>query len=372
MYESAKKIQPLTVLDPASSMIRLIEPSDTAAVARFASFVSDHPNSHFLQLPCWASVKKNWDWRGVTVYRGGKMVGAMSVLIRQLPLGYSLFYAPRGPVCDRNDRDVLKLLLRGAKELAKQHKAVLLFADPDEPDCNLEFRDIMENLGFRERCSDDFGNIQAQHIMRLSLKGREEAEIFENFCPKTRYNIRLAQRKGVVIRKFSGGAVPEGELDAFTALMEATGRRDHFCTRGRDYFSRVFAAFGADSVLFMAYLGDKPIGGTIGIFSGGKGWYLYGASANEHRNTMPNYLLQWEMLRHAIARRCRFYDFRGVPGKLSKSDPLYGLYRFKKGFSGDYLILTGLFTYPFRPFLTACALLLLKCRGRLRGTCTHP
>lgn len=372
MCETAKNIQYLTVLDPAHSMVRFISPGDDTAVSRFSSFVREHPNSHFLQLPCWASVKEKWDWRGIAVYRGGKMTGAMSVLIRRLPLGCCLFYAPRGPVCDRNDESILSLLLQGAKELARQEKAVLLFADPDEPDTNGEFRSIMEHLGFRERQSDDFGNIQAQHVMRLSLSGRTEAEIFENFCPKTRYNIRLAQRKGVQIRKFSGGAVPEEALDSFTVLMEATGKRDHFCIRNRDYFSRVFTAFGTDAVLFMAYLEGKPIAGTIGIFSGGKGWYLYGASANEHRNAMPNYLLQWEMLRHSLALRCRFYDFRGVPGNPSQSDPLYGLYRFKKGFSGDYLKLTGLFTYPFRPVLARCALLLLKCRGRLRGTCAHP
>ena len=64
---------------------------------------------------------------------------------------------------------------------------------------------------------------------------------------------------------------------------------------------------------------------------------------------MPNYLLQWTMIRCAMARDCDLYDFRGVPGNPSEDDPLYGLYRFKKGFSGTYTKFTGLFTYYFRP-----------------------
>lgn len=78
----------------------------------------------------------------------------------------------------------------------------------------------------------------------------------------------------------------------------------------------------------------------LGIFDidyGNKVWYLYGASSNEHRNLMPNYLLQWEGIKYAIGQGKDVYDFRGVSGVLDESHPQYGLYRFKKGFNADFV-----------------------------------
>lgn len=347
---------------------QIISRENAAAVQRMAAFVDSHENSHFLQSPRWAGVKEFWKWRGILVYRDGRVAGAMSVLIRPLVLGMSILYAPRGPVCDRNDPFVMSELLVAAEALAAEQGALLLMTDPDEPYTNGIFRDIMDSLGFHEREDVGFDNIQAQYVFRLSLRDKNEEQVFENFCSKTRYNIRLALRKGVTIRKFYGDErLPEAELDAFTQLMRETAQRDHFIARGKEYYRGVFRSLGKEAVLFMAYLEDTPIAGTIGVFSGRKGWYLYGASSNAHRNVMPNYLLQWEMIRCAMKRYCVFYDFRGVPGDLSEDHPLHGLYRFKKGFGGDYLKFTGLFVYRFRPILARCFETALKVFRRLRA-----
>lgn len=347
---------------------QIISREDGAAVKRMAAFVDSHDNSHFLQSPRWAGVKEYWKWRGILVYRDGRVAGAMSVLIRPLVLGMSVLYAPRGPICDRNDPFVMSELLVAAEALAAEFGALLMMADPDEAYTNGLFREIMGSLGFREQEDVGFDNIQAQHVFRLALQGKNEEQVFENFCSKTRYNIRLALRKGVSVRKFYGDErIPEAELEAFTRLMQETAQRDHFIARGKEYYRGVFRALGREAVLFMAYLEDTPIAGTIGVFSGRKGWYLYGASSNAHRNAMPNYLLQWEMIRHAMGRYCVFYDFRGVPGDLSEDHPLHGLYRFKKGFGGEYLKFTGLFIYRFRPLLARCFELALKCLRKFRA-----
>jgi len=103
------------------------------------------------------------------------------------------------------------------------------------------------------------------------------------------------------------------------------------------------------------------------VFSGGKSWYLYGASGNVHRNAMPNYLLQWAMIRWALKENCRFYDFRGVPGDLAEDNPLYGLYRFKKGFGGVYTRFTGLFIRRYRPVAARCFEKGLRLFRRLRA-----
>ena len=347
---------------------RIVTKENKAMVARMERFVKCHEKSHFLQLPQWARVKDCWQWRGILACEDEKLVGTMSVLIRKLPFGYSLLYVPRGPVCDRKDPYVLGCLLGGTDDLAAQQNALEIWMDPDEAWENRGFREGMEAWGFREYADNGFNHAQAQHVMRLHLRGKTEESVFADFCPKTRYNVRLAKRKGVTVREYPGnGTVPESELEAFDRIMQETGRRDHFIPRGKVYYRQVLDALGQEAVLFMAYLEEEPIAGTIGVFSGGKGWYLYGASSDAHRGCMPNYLLQWEMICEALRRKCVFYDFRGVPGDLRKEDPLYGLYRFKKGFGGTYTKFVGLLILRYRPLPARCFEIALGCFRRLRG-----
>ena len=112
-------------------------------------------------------------------------------------------------------------------------------------------------------------------------------------------------------------------------------------TRQPEYFAQMLDNLGEHCRLYMAFSEGQPIAGTLAIHYGDKVWYLYGASSNEHRNLMPNYLLQWRMIQWAIETGCRVYDFRGVSGDLSEDNPLYGLYKFKKGFGGEFTEFVG-------------------------------
>jgi len=348
-------------------MWKIFDKADIGAVQEMEAFVRSHEKGHFSQMPCWAEVKRFWDWRGICVYREDRLAAAMSVLIRRLPLGFSLFYAPRGPVCDRCDAALWRELMVALKEDARKHRAILLYVDPDEPDANMRFRCVMKSLGFQETEDAGFGNIQPQYVFRLELAGKSKENIFRAFSEKTRYNIGLAQRKGVTVQEYSGAhSIPDSILDSFYTLMEITGRRDRFYIRDAAYFQRLLHVLQDDSRLLLAYYRGQPIAGAIEVFCGRKAWYLYGASSNEYRNVMPNYLLQWTMIQRAMERDCVLYDFRGVPGAPSERDRLYGLYRFKKGFSGTYTKFTGLFTYRFRPVLYMLLQLAVKARKRLR------
>ena len=348
-------------------MWKIFDKTDVQAVQAMESFVRTHENCHFLQMPSWAEVKTFWRWRGIAVYRKGLQVAAMGVLIRPLPLGFSLLYAPRGPVCDRNDGEIWKELMDGLKKLAKQVRAVALYMDPDEDADNTRFRSRMAELGFSEKSDDGFGNIQPQHVFRLHLEGKDENEIFQAFTQKTRYNIGLSKRKGVSVRCYCGSErIPDFIIQNFQRLMETTGERDHFSVRSAEYFRILLTALQDDAKIFVAYSQGKPIAGAIEVFCGSKAWYLYGASANEMRNTMPNYLLQWTMIRQALERGCKLYDFRGVPGNPGADHPLYGLYRFKKGFSGTYTKFTGMFIYTFRPLPAKVFQLARQARTKLR------
>lgn len=348
-------------------MWKIFDKTDTADIRESDRFVCAHDNSHFMQTSAWTKVKTFWDWRGIAVWKGDRIVATMLVLIRPLPLGFTLLYAPRGPVCDRNSHEIWNELMEALKRLARQEHALLIHIDPDEADSNEAFRSMMLQLGFIEKADEGFGNIQPQYVFRLQLKGQTKEDIYQAFCAKTRYNIGLSLRKGVTVREYSGAdRIPEFILENFYTLMQTTGERDHFYIRGLDYFKGLMNALQNDAKIYLAYLHGQPIAGAIEVFCGNKAWYLYGASSNEHRNVMPNYLLQWIMIQEAIERGCDLYDFRGVPGNPSTEDPLYGLYRFKKGFSGTYTKFTGLFTYKFMPLCSAIFEIAMKIHQRLR------
>ena len=132
--------------------------------------------------------------------------------------------------------------------------------------------------------------------------------------------------------------------------MIETGSRDGFIIRPLEYFEKMYDCLGPKHMkILMAYYEDKPISGVIPIFYGNKTWYLYGASSNQHRNLMPNYLLQWEMIKMAIARKDDIYDFRGVSGVVDENHPQYGLYRFKQGFGATFTEFIGDVYMPFKP-----------------------
>ena len=286
---------------------------------QFEAFVQHHPKGHFLQSHLWAPVKSDWKWEGL-LSRGedGAVRGAMSVLIRKMPgVPYRLMYAARGPVCALSDTAALKDLTDGAAVLARKYNAYALRIDPDVPSAETDFIQSMKSLGYVHHPGDkDFNGIQPCYVFRLDVRGKTEEELLAAFHSKTRYNLRLSARKGVTVRLCG-----KEMLGDFTRIMKETGDRDGFITRPQSYFETMLDALGDNARLYMAFWEDKPIAGTLAVHYGNKVWYLYGASSNQHRNVMPNYQLQWEMIRWALETGSDIYDFRGVSGDLSPDNP---------------------------------------------------
>lgn len=312
----------------------------------YEAFVASHPQGSIYQSVLWQKVKSNWGFEAV-VSRGedGAIRGAMGVLVQKVPLfGTSFLYAPRGPVCDYRDKEVLADLKAGADALAKKHSAHLFKVDPDLLHDEPAVANFLA-MGFKQITGGDgFETIQPRFNYRLYLEGRNQEQLMMNFTQKTRYNIRVAQKHGVEIR-----VVGQEHLDDFMRLMEVTGKRDGFTVRPRSYFARMLDVLGDHVRLYMAFYEGQAVSGAICTNYGDKACYLYGASDNLYRNVMPNYLIQWEMIRWAEETGCTVYDFQGVSGNLDESNPLYGLYRFKKGFSGSLDELAGEFDYLYRP-----------------------
>ena len=306
----------------------------------YEAFVQSHPKGNFAQSYLWGKQKPMWQWDAIAV-RGedGAIRGSLAVMTRKVPgIGRTLMYGCRGPVCDLDDRETFSQLLDGAKALAKKYKSYVIKIDPDVPSSNTAFSSMLQSFGIRAKeGGKNFEAIQPRYVFRLNVEGKTEEELLANFHQKWRYNIRLAERKGVTVRVCGKEMVP-----AFSDLMLTTGVRDGFVTRKPEYFAAMLDNLGEHARLYMAFdPNDTPIAGTLAIHYGDKVWYLYGASSNEHRNLMPNYLLQWRMIQWAIETNCRIYDFRGVSGDVSEDNPLYGLFRFKQGFGGDFTEFVG-------------------------------
>ena len=311
----------------------------------YKKFLENNERCNFQQSLEWSKVKTSWKKEVILAEDSNKkIIGSLMVWIRKIPIFGNIMYSARGPVCDVHNKEVLAQITEGAKKLAEKYNAIVISIEPDVKSDDKTFRNLMVELGYSIK--DDAKNfreeIQPRYVFRLDTKNKTEDEVFKNFHSKTRYNIRLATKKGVTVKEGT-----REDLKDFHKIMVTTGIRDGFITRPLEYFERMYDCLGPEHMkILMAYYDGKPISGVIPIMYGNKTWYLYGASSNEHRNLMPNYLLQWEMIKIALSRKSDIYDLRGVPGIADNSN---GLYRFKKGFGAEYTEFIGEVYIPFKP-----------------------
>ena len=309
-------------------------------IPEYEAFLQSHPKGHFAQSVLWAKQKPMWKWEAIVSRdQNGKIKGSLAVLIRKIVPGlpFTMMYGCRGPVTDLDDRETMKDLVDGAKKLAKKYHSYVIKIDPDVPSTETAYTKMLEELGFRLTGGGaTFDAIQPQYVFRLNTEGKTSEELLMSLPQSTRRKVRAGAKKGVTVEIRGKEAVPD-----FARLMLETGVRDGFVTREASYFENMLDNLGEHARLYMAYYEGQAIAGTLAIWYGDKVWYLYGASSNEHRNLMPNYMLQWSMIEWAVEKGCRIYDFRGVPGRVGEDHPLYGLYKFKLGFGGDYVEFVG-------------------------------
>jgi len=294
----------------------------------WVAFLARHPDAHILQTSAWGALKADFGWQVEHVIAGD--CGAQ-ILFRKLPLGFTLAYIPKGPV---GDTDCWDSLWDAVDARCRQRRAIFLKVEPD----------------LWEREADSLWGGQPPSGFRLSPHGIQprrtlvvdislpEDEILARMKQKTRYNIRLAARKGVTVAQ-------SGDVETFHALMQVTSARDAFGVHTLAYYRRALEQFTprGEAVLLLAAFDGQPLAGLMVFARGTRAWYFYGASSNEHRRLMPAYLLQWEAMRWAKARGCRGYDLWGVPDEdeaaleanfMAQQGGLWGVYRFKRGFGG--------------------------------------
>ncbi len=330
-------------------MNKILNLSDKEDQELYTDFLSNHDRCNFQQSLEWGNVKTSWIKEVVASYDDkDKIRGTLMIWVRKIPIFGNIMYAPRGPVCDIHNEEVLQDLTDGAHDLAQKYKAFVLRCEPEVVKDDNIYREIMSKIGYeiKDDSKDFKDEIQPRCVFKLDIKGKTADQLFEAFHSKTRYNIRLATKKGVQIKEGT-----RDDLGDFHKIMLETGKRDGFITRSLEYFQKMWDEMvpNGHMKLLMAYNSEgTPIAGIIPIMYGNKVWYLYGASSNSYRNIMPNYLLQWTMIQEAVERKAVVYDFRGVPSVVDEEHP-NGLYRFKKGFNADFTEFIGEVYMPYKP-----------------------
>ena len=321
------------------------------------------PGAHVLQTWEWGQVKTAYGWKALpyTWQDGrGQVVAAALILQRSLsiaglPTGLRVLYVPKGPVFDWNNASLRPRILNELAVLARQQGATFIKIDPDvrlgtgEPGLpgaqeNPVGQQVQwELISSGWRFSDE--QIQFRNTVLVDLRP-DEGALLANMKPKTRYNIRLAGRKGVVVRKGS-----QADFDILYRMYAETSLRDCFVIRTQAYYFRVWSIFmkaGMADVL-IAEVGKEVVAAVFVFRFAQKAWYLYGMSSQAHREKMPSHLLQWEAIRLARAAGCTVYDLWGAPDVFDESDPLWGVYRFKSGLGGQVVRTLGAWDLPLRP-----------------------
>ena len=222
------------------------------------------------------------------------------------------------------------------------------FGIPAEPDAINnppgEFvQGLLKSTGWR--FSDE--QIQFRNTVEVDLRPDEE-DLLMRMKSKTRYNIRLAKRRGVSVK--AGGVK---DIDTLYQMYAHTSVRDDFLIRARAYYETVWRFFFEAGLAepLIAEVEGEPVGAVVIFRFGGRAWYFHGMSLDEHRDKMFNYRLQWEAMLRAKAGGCSTYDMWGAPDAFSAADPLWGVYRFKDGFGGHVTRTLGAWDFPTRPLI---------------------
>ncbi|HEX5323646.1 MAG TPA: peptidoglycan bridge formation glycyltransferase FemA/FemB family protein, partial [Capsulimonadaceae bacterium] len=319
-------------------------------------FVGANPYGDVLQSWEWGEVKGAGEWRPLRLAafdEGGKITGGIAILVRSLPVVGTLYYAPRGPVmADWSNTKLLQDLLGAVREYAGKDRAAFLKIDPAVPSEQQATLKSLSCEGFGPPADSDpqgFGGTQPRCVMVLDIAGKSEEDLLAAMKPQCRRNIRIAEKKGIEVISDT----TREYIAPFYEILKVTAERDGFTVRGQAYYETLWDKLAERGLakLFLTRYEAQYLSGALCFLIGDKCWYVYGASSNEHRNLMPNYAMQWAMIRWAKEQGCSVYDFRGVSPRqkaegenaeeLEKEDHLQGLNRFKAGFGARYVEYIG-------------------------------
>jgi lipid II:glycine glycyltransferase (peptidoglycan interpeptide bridge formation enzyme) len=353
------------------------------------ALIAQLPNAHLLQTREWAEAKKPFGW--VAHYKtwqgsDGKLVAAAQILQRSIRMpgtGRSLcmLYVPKGPtLLDWSDQNLRARVLADLVSFAQETGAFFIKIDPDVnigvglPGADTSDEDsagvsvINELKASTWRFSNE--QVQMRNTMLIDLR-KSEDELLAAMKQKTRYNLRLAERKGVKVRQSNAEDFP-----LLYRMYAETSVRDKFVIRSEAYYREVWERFLQAGMLkpLIAEVEGQAVAGLMLFIFGKQSWYLYGMSREIAREWMPNYLLQWEAIKTSQKAGCATYDLWGAPDEFNEHDPMWGVYRFKLGLGAYEARRIGAWDLPIQPVVYSLytqilprIISVMRWRGR-RGT----
>ena len=293
----------------------------------------------------WGELKSRHGWSPVRLLltADDEPLLAAQILFRRFgPL--SVAYVPRGPACVHPHPALPVMLTTALDQICQRRNAAIVFVEPNDAGISLP---TCGKLGW----SPSHAMFQPKRTIKVRVD-RPDDELLERMKPKTRYNVRLAERRGVTVRVGS-----LAELPAVYQALQETAERNVFGIHSLEYYQDVLKTFGPDLALLIAEVNGDLAAAVVAIRQGREAVYMYGASTAQHQRHMPAYLVQFEAMRWARESGCDWYDFWGIPdsdlppadvedgdGKyLNVRSGLWGTYRFKQGFGGGVVSYPGVF-----------------------------
>ena len=370
-------------------------------------FVKNHVQVNLLQSSAWAQIKNNWDNERLGFYYNDKLVASASILIKPLPLGFTMLYIPRGPIMDYQNPELLSFVLRSLKEFARKKKALFIKFDPklllEQYKIGQDVAEITATLLAIENLQKA-GAVWTGRTQFISenIQPRWQANIYkEDFSEEllsksTRQAIRTARNKGIQIQ-FGG----EELLDQFSALMKKTENRKNIHLRGQDYYQKLLTTYPEHSYITLSSIDLKmrledlqnqlsktlkesekftektkpskiennqqeqkrlqeeihflqskinqgasivPLSGTLTLEYGKTSENIYAGMDEEYRRYQPAIITWYETAIHAFERGAEWQNMGGIENDLNG-----GLYHFKSKFNPTIEEFVGEFDLPTNP-----------------------
>lgn len=383
-----------------------------ATAEEFDTYAKNSEYAHFQQTSAWAKLKSKNGWKPyfVVVKDEDKIIAASLLLKKPLTLGRSIFYAPRGPILDYKDKDLLFFFFSNIKKFAKKHHAIFVKIDPEiiHIERNIDGNKVpngknntqiianLKKLGFKHQGFNIEGNIAPQYTFTLNLEGKNEKEILNDMKNTHRTLLHKNEKNGVIVRKLK-----YEELDKFSKVMQHTANRRGFTDRPLSYYKEMWNALGDDHIIYISEINlknyekilnkekaeikkqkekiertlakaektrlkrqlkviiedenenqkkyerlekykksaDKDgvlvLGALMFIKTKNDITSLFGGNYSDYREFNSAYSLNWEMIKTAIKKGYKKYNFYGISEFRNSKDPSYGLYYFKRGFGGQ-------------------------------------
>ncbi|HSN94581.1 MAG TPA: peptidoglycan bridge formation glycyltransferase FemA/FemB family protein [Anaerolineaceae bacterium] len=335
-----------------------------AASEDWDALISQVREAHLLQTWEWGLSKKRNGWAQEALVwdsPDGQIIAAAMLLLRQIKIlpgiRVNVLYCPKGPTLKWEDENLVSTVLQDLETYTKKKKAIFLKIDPDvllgtgipgsenetQNPAGLAVEALLKARGWH--FSQD--QIQFRNSVFIDLN-RDEETLLAAMKQKTRYNIRLAERRSVIVRQ-----AQMDDLPMLYSMYAATGVRDGFVVRHEAYYTELWGQFMQAGMAngLIAEFGGKPIAAVMIFHFAGMARYMFGMSLEANRDLMPNYLLQWEAIKLAKCLGCLTYDFWGAPDDFNEQDSLWGVYRFKEGFNGVTVRHIGAWDFVARPYV---------------------